>query len=844
MLRSRRSTSVIYSKEESRAMWGLSWLEMLWQDLRFGARMLWKNPGFTAVAVITLALGIGANSAIFSVVNAALLRPLPYPNAERLVMVWGNFNRLNMTRLGVSASEFVDYKKQNNIFSEVAAYQPLTFNLISSDEPERIGGARVSSSLFTLLGVQPLVGRSLLDEEDQPGRNHVAVLSHRLWQRRFNSDPTLIGRSITLDGESYSVVGIMPPKFQFPLSEPYDTERADVWIPAAFSQEELVDRGQYSFRMIGRLKPGVSLTQARSELSTTGQRFEQEYPRVYRGPKGEDGGWQVTMTTLQEETVGNARLFLLLLLGVVGFVLLIACANIANLWLARASARQREVAIRIALGASRMRLMRQFLTESLMLSLLGGAAGLLLAMWGVDLLVAASPRGIPRLGDAGLDVRVLGFTLGISLLTGLLFGLAPSLQSSRVDLSESIKESNKSNRTSSGWQRLRSLLVICEVALAFVLLIGAGLLIKSFWRLLDVDPGFRTENVLTMRMSLPPSRYAEPLQKLNFSNQLLERVKTLPGIESASITTALPLSGMTFGGPFSVEGRPLDMTGKPPHAYVRTLAPDYFKVMGISLIQGRDFGTEDTDKSVPVVIVNEALARGFFAQGEAIGQRIKIGAPGSPRPWMLITGVVKDVKSDGLDALATPEMYLPFSQNISSAMTLVVRTNSNPANSIAAVRGTVQAIDKDQPVYNVRTIAQLFNESIAQRRLNMLMLVAFAIIALLLATSGIFGLMAYTVAQRTHEIGVRMALGAQKSDILKLIFGQGMSLTIIGLGLGLVAAFALTRLMSSLLFGVSATDPLTFLSISLLIAAVALVACYIPARRAMKVDPMIALRYE
>jgi putative ABC transport system permease protein len=391
---------------------------------------------------------------------------------------------------------------------------------------------------------------------------------------------------------------------------------------------------------------------------------------------------------------------------------------------------------------------------------------------------------------------------------------------------------------------LRGLLVVCEVALAFVLLIGAGLLIKSFWRLLDVDPGFRTENVLTMRMSLPPSRYTEPLQKLNFSNQLLERVKALPGIESASITTALPLSGTTFGGPFSIEGRPIDMTGKPPHAYVRSTAPDYFKVMGIPLIQGRDFGTEDTDKSVPVVIINETLARGFFAQGAAIGQRIKIGAPGSPRPWMLIAGVVKDVKSDGLDAEATPEMYLPFPQNISSAMTLVVRTNSNPSNSITAVRGIVQTIDKDQPVYNVRTIAQLFNESIAQRRLNMLMLVAFAIIALLLAISGIFGLMAYTVAQRTHEIGVRIALGAQKSDIIKLVFGQGMSLTMIGLSLGLVAAFALTRLMTSLLFGVSATDPLTFLSISLLIAAVALVACYIPARRAMKVDPMIALRYE
>jgi putative ABC transport system permease protein len=825
-------------------MWGLRSLEIVWQDLRFGARMLLKNPGFTAVAVLTLALGIGANSAIFSVVNAALLRPLPYPDAAGLVMVWGNFQRLNMTRLGVSAQEFADYKNQTTVFSEVAAYQTLTFNLINNNEPERIGGARVSSTLFKLLGAQPLLGRALLEEEDKRGSDHVAVLSHRLWQRRFNSDASLIGKQVALDGESYTVVGVMPQQFQFPLSEPYDTERAEVWIPVAFSPEELSDRGQYSFRMIARLKPDATLAQARSELSTIGQRFEQEYPRTYRGPKGEDGGWQVTLTTLQEETVGNARLFLLMLLGVVGFVLLIACANIANLWLARASVRQREVVIRTALGASRMRLARQFLTESLMLSILGGGLGLLLAMWGVELLVAASPRGIPRLSEAGIDLRVLGFTLLVSILTGLLFGLVPALQSSKVELSESIKESSKSATTSSRWQRLRNVLVVSEVALALVLLIGAGLLIKSFWRLLDVDPGFNKENVLTMRMQLPPSKYTGPTEKLNFYAQLLERVKTLPGVESASLTTALPLSGTTFGGPFSIEGRPLDMTGKPPHAYVRSVAPDYFKVMGMTLIKGRELGTEDTDTSVPVVVINETFARGFFSQSDAIGQRIKLGAPGSPRPWMLIAGVVKDVKSGGLDTESTPEMYMPYSQNVSSGMTLVVRTLSDPSSSVAAVREQVQAIDKDQPVYDIRTLAQLLGEAVAQRRLNMLLLGAFALIALLLATSGIFGLMTYTVTQRTHEIGIRMALGAQKSDILKLIFGRGMSLTLIGLGLGLAAAFALTRLMSSLLFGVSATDPLTFLSVALLLAFVALVACYIPARRAMKVDPLIALRYE
>ena len=829
-------------REEGRSMWMLRWLEMVGQDLRFGARMLVKNPGFTAVALLTLALGIGANSAIFSVVNAALLQPLPYPNAGGLVMVWGNFERLNMTRLGASAPEFSDYQNQTKVFSEVAAYQTRTFNLISGDEPERIGGARVSSGLFKLLGTQPLLGRTLLEEEDRSGR--VAVLSERLWQRRFNSNPALVGKSIALDGESYTVVGIMPRAFQFPLSEPYDTERADVWVPIAFNAEELGDRGRYAFRIIARLGPGATLEQARSEMTAIGQRLEQEYPRAYRGPKGEDGGWKVTVTTLQEEVVGNARLFLLLLLGVVGLVLLIACANIANLWLARATTRRREVAIRTALGASRARLVRQFLTESVMLSVLGGATGLLLAMWGVELLVAASPRGIPRLSEAGLDVRVLGFTLGISVLTGLLFGLVPALQSSSVELSESMKESSKSATTSRAWQRLRGILIICEVAMALVLLIGAGLLIKSFRRLLDVDPGFNRENVLTMQVSLPPARYADPKEKANFYGQLLERVKALPGIEAASMTTALPLGGMNFGGPFSIEGRPLDMRGQPPHAYVRAVAPGYFRAMGITLIKGRDLSDEDTDKSVPVVIINEAFARGFFAGGEAIGQRIKIGAPGSPRPWMLVTGVVKDVKSDGLDREATPEMYVPFSQNVSASMTLVARTISNPAASVAAVRNEVHALDKDQPVYNIRTMEQLLTQAIAQRRLNMLMLGAFALVALLLATSGIFGVMAYTVAQRTHEIGVRMALGAQRVDILKLIFGQGMSLTLIGLGLGLAAAFGLTRVMSSLLFGVSATDPLTFLSIALLLALVALIACYIPARRAMRVDPMVALRYE
>jgi putative ABC transport system permease protein len=832
------------AKEECRDARGIRLVEELRQDLRYGVRMLKTNPGFTLVAVLTLALGIGANSAVFSVVNAALLRPLPYAEPERLVMVWGNFQRLNMTRLGVSAPEFVDYKNQNEVFAEVAAFQPATFNLTGSDEPERLSGARVSASIFPLLGTAPLVGRTLLAEEDAPGHARAAVLSRRLWERRFGSDPALVGKSIKLDGESYTVVGVMPQGFQFPFGESHGAGRVDVWVPVAFSQEDLSSRDHYFFRMIARLKPGVTVEQARAAMSMIGSRLEQQYPRTYRGPNGEDGGWHVTVTTLEDEVVGNSRLLLLVLLCVVAFVLAVACANIAGMLLARATTRRREVAIRTALGAGRMRLIRQFLTESIMLSLLGGAVGLFLATWGVKLLIAMSPREIPRLDEAGTDVRVAGFTLLISILTGVLFGLVPALQGSHASLSESLKEGNKSATASSGQRRLRSLLVVSEIALALVLLIGAGLMLKSFQRLLNVDPGFDAENVLTMQIALSPSRYTDPKAKAGFYDQLLGRVKSLPGVESASITTALPLGGPTFGGPFSIEGRPLDMTGKPPHAEIRTVAPGYFHVMRTPLIKGRDFGAEDTDASVPVVIINETFARSFFGNEDAVGRRIKIGAPGSPRPWMLVAGIARDVKSGGLDAEVIPEMYLPYAQNVGPAMTLVVRTAVDPSSSIAAVRREVLSIDRDQPVYNTSTMKQLLGQSIAQRRLSLLMLGVFSLIALLLAAIGIYGVMAYTVAQRTHEIGIRLALGAQKRDILRLVLGQGMLLTIVGVVIGVGASLALTRFLSSLLFGVSSTDPATFALITILLTGVALLACYIPARRAMKIDPMTALRYE
>ncbi|HEX8179244.1 MAG TPA: ABC transporter permease [Pyrinomonadaceae bacterium] len=820
-------------------------MSTLWQDVRYGWRMLWKRPGFTLLAVAALALGIGANAAIFSVINAALLRPLPFSDPARLVLVSGNFQRLGMTRLGVSAPEFADYKTQRDVFAQTAAFTRQTFNLTSADEAERIAGARVSPELFALLGVAPRVGRTLGDEEAQGGEPHSVVLSHRLWQARFGGNPALIGQSITLDGDSYRVVGVMPPAFQFPFAAGADAERADVWTPLVFNAQELSERSRYNFGMIARLKEGATVEQARAAMSAVGQRLAEQYPRSYRGPRGEDGGWTVSVTPLAEEVVGSARTLLYVLFGVVGCVLLIACANVANLLLARAATRQREVAIRTALGASRGRVVRQFLVESMMLALAGGATGLLLALWGVDLLRAAGPRDIPRLSEAGLDWRVLAFTCAVSLATGMLFGLAPALRSTETDLSEALKEGGRSMTTGFKGQRLRGLLVVSEVALALVLTVGAGLMLKSFRRLLGVAPGFDPERVLTMDLSLSSDSYAQARSKIVFYDQLLERVRALPGVEAASLTSALPLTGAVFGGPFSIENRPLDLSAAlPPRAYLRTVTPGYFRVMSIPLKTGRDFDATDTEQSVPVVLINETLARNFFPGGNAMGQRIKIGAPQNPRPWLQIVGVVGDVKSDGLDAAAMPEMYLPFTQNTAPNMTLAVRTPDAPGLLAAPVRRVVQTLDRQQPVFHIRTMRQLLAASIAQRRFNMLLLGAFALVALVLAASGIFGVMSYTVAQRTHEIGVRRALGAQTRDVLRLVIGHGLRLVLVGVGAGLCAAFALSRVLNSLLYDVSATDPATFAAVALLIVAAALLACYLPARRATKVDPMVALRHE
>jgi putative ABC transport system permease protein len=806
---------------------GANMLELIIKDLRYAFRMLRRKPGFTAVAVLTLALGIGGNTAIFSVVNAVLLRALPYPEADRLVSVYESLPQGGTG--SVSVPNLLDWRAQSDAFTGIAAYQYGDFNLREEQQPVRAIGATVTANFFEVLGATPQAGRGFLEGEDQAGRDRVVVLSDRLWRRSYGADPSIVGGDILLGGEKYQVVGVMPPSAQFPSAS------VELWVPLVFSERQLASRGSHAFLVLARLKPDVSFEQAQEQMSTIGRVLEQQHPAQQEG-RG------VTLARVEEEVVRGVRPALLMLLGAVGFVLLIACTNVANLLLARAASRRKEVAIRSALGAGRWRLVRQFLTESVLLALLGGAAGLLVARWTLQALSTLASGYLARPGEVALDWKVLGFTAALSLLTGVVAGLAPALHVSRADVQETLKESGNAGSSARGtW--LRSGLAVAEVAAALVLLVGAGLLVKSFLRLRQVETGLRPEGVLTMRVSLPAARYDTAEKTARFYREVLERVSALPGVEGAGVINLLPIHQYGNNGEIQVEGREPLPPGRVPLTEYRRASAGYFKTLGIPLLEGRLFEPADEADGVLNLVVSRELVRTFFPEGDALGKRIRGG--GGTGPWWTIVGIVGDVKQSGLTQPSRPELYFPYTAGRVDGMTLVVRTAApDPAEMTAAVRREVQAVDPNQPVYNVRTMEEVINLSITNLRLNMTLLSIFAGLATLLAVVGIYSVMSYLVTQHTREIGIRVALGAQPANILKLVLGQGLSLTLVGVAVGALAAFGLTRLMSSFLYEVGGNDPLTYVSVSLLLTVVALVACYIPARRATKVDPLVALRYE
>ena len=806
-------------------------MNTIWGDLRYGVRILLKTPSFSIVAVLALALGIGANCAIFSVVNALLIRPLAFGESDRLVKV-NHWEAIQNSESAVSPPGFADYRNQSQSFESLSAtYLGQTgLNYSDDDEPERLSGGRVSADFFRTLRVEPLLGRAFLDEEDQPGRNRVVVLSHGLWQRRFGGGRDVVGKEITLSGQSYTVIGVMPQSFKWKTD--------DLWRPLALAPESFAanQRGSEYLSVIARLKPGVTIQQAQAEMNTIAETIKQNNPSFYPS----EGGWGLRVTSLFDDVVGGIKPALLILLGAVGLVLLIACANVANLLLARAAARQREIAIRTALGASRFQLIRQLLVESVVLALVGGALGLLLAVWGIDLLVAFSGDNIPRANEIRIDGQVLAFTLSVSLMTSLVFGLMPAIQASKTDVQTMLKEGGRGSTTLR--QRARAALVVADVALSLLLLIGAGLLIKSFATLQNVSPGFQPQGLLTMQVALPAFRYREPEQVKTFFERSLEEIRILPGVQSAGAVSDLPLSGSVHSGSFNIEDRPSVPGEEGPHADIRAATAGYFETMKIPLIKGRFFTEEDTRTARPVAIIDETLAQRYFPGEEPLGKRVEF-QQGKPI-WREIVGVVGRVKHKGLDRDFKDQLIAPHAQVSYATMVLIARTSSDPASQISAVRGAIRKIDKDQPVFKVTTMEQLLASSLGQRRLSVILFGVFAAVALVLAAVGLYGVISYSVAQRTNEIGIRMALGAERRDILRMVVEHGLKLTLAGVVLGLGGAYALTRVMSSLLFEVSATDPLTFVIVPLLLALVALAACLVPARRATKVDPMIALRYE
>jgi putative ABC transport system permease protein len=824
-------------------------MRTLLQDLRYGARMLLKHPGFSLIAIITLALGIGANSAIFSVVNGVLLRPLPYEEPERLVLL--TEYATGFGEMTLSYPNFTDWRAHNRVFEKIGVYNQQSYNLTGSGEVERLRAAQMSADLFDALRVKAALGRTYTNDEDKPGAALVVVLSHDLWQRRFGGDTSIIGRTLTLSDRSYTVVGVMPQGFSFP-------NRREIWVPVGpvSEQEDWRSRGRHpGLFAVARLKPGVTLEQAREDMKLVTAALEKQYP-------DSNGGHSATITPLLENFVSNIRQALYVLLGAVAFVLLIACANVASLTLARAASRQKELAVRVALGASRGRIVRQMLTESVLLALIGGGAGLLIAQWGVAAILTVSPAGaIPRAAEIHLDARVLLFTAAVAILTGIVFGLAPALQASRPDVQETLKETA---RAVTGRHWLRSGMVVAEIALTLVLLVGAGLLVRSFFRLQQVNPGFATESTLSFAMSLPEKNYpdAEPDKRINFFAQIKEQIQALPGVQSVGLSSGLPLGNNSAQWSFNIVGQPVLSLQQMPTMEFCVADVGYFETLRIPLLRGRFFNEQDNRAHLtpeklrgksPIgqfiaglhsIIIDEEFARRHFPGQDPIGKQVRLGRD-SRDPALTVVGVVGRVKMEGLrNNSDRVQGYFPFRQFPMSGMLFTVRTQLPPEQLIASVRRQVQSVDATQPIYDVRTLGQIRAKSVAPERLNLMLLGVFAAIALLLALVGIYGVISWSVTQRTHEIGVRMALGARAGDVLRLVVGQGMKLVGVGVGLGVAGALLLTRLMKALLFEVSATDPLTFASIALLLVGVALAACWIPARRAARVDPLVALRYE
>jgi putative ABC transport system permease protein len=797
-------------------------------DFRYALRQLVKGPSFTIVAISTLALGIGACTAIFSVVDTVLLRSLEFPNPDRIVVI-RETQLPKFPEFSVSPPNYLDWAKQAKSFDHLAAYGGAALNLTGEGEPQRLIGVKTTAHYFDVYGVKPVLGRMLLPAEDAQGKNQVVVLSYGFWQRVFGGARDVVGRAIQLNGEPYNVVGVAPAGFGL-------ASKVDLWTPMAFKPEETANdaRGGHYINVVGRLKPGVTVAQARAELEVVATQLAQQYPDSNKG-------WGILMMPMQDYSVRDVKPVLYTLLGAVGCVLLIACANIANLLLARATARHREISIRAALGAGRGRLIRQLLTESVVLAVCGGVAGIVLARWGLDALLALAPSTLPRISEIRLDKGVLIFSLALSVLTGLVFGIAPAWLAARTDVNEALKQGTRGSTEGGTRGRLRSALVVIEVVFALMLLGGAGLLARSFMQLANVDPGFDPDNATLLRLSLPQKKYALPEQQRAFADTLLERVKVLPGVQAAGVTHSMPIvSDYVLG--FNIEGRPAIAPSDLPSTNYYTVTPDYFKAMGIRLIRGRVFTPQDDAKAPRVAIINETMARQHFPNEDPIGKRINI--TNGPDTWREIVGIVGDIKQYGVDKATSAQSYEPFAQVPFTSVNLVVRTNGSPAALLGALRPTVYAIDKDQPIGIIRPLEEIMADSIARQRFAMTLLSVFSAVALVIAAVGIYGVMAYNVVQRTGEFGIRMALGAQQSDVMRLVLAQGGKLIGLGLLIGLAATLAASRAMGSMLFNTSAYDPLTLATITVLLAAVALVACFFPANRATKVNPIEALRSE